>query len=203
MQMVLPEQSLPSKLIWDPEALLSDDQYFELCAANPSIRFERTAQGEIVIVPPAGFESDYRCARVVSQLTDWAERHGRGKVSGPTVEFFLPTGAALSPDAAWTSNERIRSVSKEQLKRFPHLCPEFVVEVLSPSDRLNAAKNKMAEWMRGGAELAWLIDGDHRTVYIYSSGSTQPEIKRGLKTLAGEGPVAGFVLDLKPIWAGI
>ena len=104
-----PEEALPAKITLNPESPMNDDEYYEFCMANPDLRCERTAQGEIVIAPPAGYESDYRNARIVRRLDQWAERDGRGKVSGPTAEFILPTGAALSPDAAWVSNGRIEA----------------------------------------------------------------------------------------------
>jgi len=202
MQVVLPEQALPAKLILNPELRMSDDEYFDFCMANANVRFERTAQGEIIIVPPAGFESDNRNVEVSSQLTVWAKRDGRGKTSGPSAEFILPSGAAYSPDAAWTSNERLAKTTKEQRRKFPRLCPEFVVEVMSPSDRLKSAQEKMQDWMANGVQLAWLIDGDNQTVYISRTGQ-DVETQTGILKLAGEGPVAGFELDLTEIWAGL
>jgi Uma2 family endonuclease len=203
MQLVLPEEALPAKLTLNPELRMNDDEYYAFCMANPDLRFERTAQGEIIIVPPAGYESDYRNTTVLEQLAPWARRDGRGKASGPSAEFILPTGAALSPDAAWVSNHRIAQLSKEQRRKFPPVCPEFVIEVMSPSDRLPAAMEKMEEWIRGGVDLAWLIHGDEKTVYIYRVGQDVAETRREILKIAGEGPVAGFELDLADIWAGL
>jgi Uma2 family endonuclease len=203
MQVVLPEQALPAKLILNPELRMSDDEYFDFCMANPDVRFERTAQGEIIIVPPAGGESDYQNADVIIQLGAWAKRDRRGRTFGATTEFILPTGAALSPDAAWVSTSRLSPLSKSQLRKFLRLIPEFVVEVMSPSDRLKPAMDKMQEWMRGGVELGWLIDGDTRSVYMYRAGKDEAEKRTGITTLSGEGPVAGFELDLTDIWAGL
>jgi Uma2 family endonuclease len=203
MQVVLPEQALPATLTLNPELRMSDDEYFELCQANPRVRFERTDRGEIVIVPPAGIESSYRSGDVASQLIAWAKRDRRGRAFDSSAEFILPTGAALSPDAAWVSNARISTLSKEQRRKFPPVCPEFVVEVMSPSDRLKSAMKKMQEWLRGGIELGWLIDGDAQSVYIYGAGKNEPEKRTGIATLLGEGPVAGCALDLTDIWAGL
>jgi Uma2 family endonuclease len=182
---------------------MNDDDYYDFCMANANVRFERTAQGEIIIVPPAGGESDYRNVEVSSQLAVWAKRDGRGKAFGPSVEFMLPTGAAYSPDAAWVSNERLARLTKEQKRKFPRLCPEFVAEVMSPSDRLKAAQEKMCDWMTSGVQLSWLIDGDNETVYIYRAGKSDAETRTAIPKLAGEGPVAGFELDLSEIWAGL
>lgn len=182
--------------------LVSDKAYLDYCEAHPDLRIERTAEGEIVIVPPAGYESDYRGNKVSTQLDRWAEKDGRGTASGPTAQFFLPDGSALSPDAAWTSNELLSKASREEKKRFPYLCPEFVIEVLSPSDRLGKAKEKMELWIANGAQLAWLIDADAQTVYVYQPN--QPvETRKGVAKLAGRGPVKGFVLQLRAIWEGL
>lgn len=155
---------------------MSNDEFYAFCMANPSVHLERTAQGEIILVPPAGGESDFRSLRSGSQLDHWALRNRQGIAFGSSVSFLLPNGAALSPDAAWVSNERLSKLSKEQRRKFLPVCPEFVIEVMSPSDRLPAAKRKMTEWMENGALLGWLIDADHGTAYVYRSGQKQPEV---------------------------
>ena len=203
MLLVLPEITAPAMLTFGPSQVMNDDAYYKFCTANPGLRIERSPQGEIIIVPPAGGESDYRSTEAVIQLGSWAKKEGRGKAFGSSVEFILPSGAAYSPDAAWLSNERLSKLTKQQRRRFLPVCPEFVIEVVSPSDRLKAAKDKMLAWMAEGVELAWLIDGDNETVYIYRAGSQKPEKRTGIATLSGEGPVDGFVLDLRAIWAGL
>jgi Uma2 family endonuclease len=202
MQIALPELHSPATLILDPENGLSEEDYLAFCDANPDLRLERTAKGEIVIVPPAGGESDYRCVEVIGQLRDWAKSTRRGKAFGSSVEFLLRDGAALSPDAAWVSNARLSSLSKAQRRQFPRVCPEFVVEVLSPSDRLPAAQRKMNDWLANGVEVGWLIDGDARCVYVYRQGC-EARVLTGIDQLAGEGPLAGFVLELAEIWEGL
>ena len=197
MNVVVPEQALSALRISNDEA------YWEFCAANPDIRFERTAQGEITIVPPAGMESEYRGTDLVGELRDWAKKDDRGVVVGSNTEFLLPNGAARSPDAAWVSKGQLSKIPKEERRKFPHICPEFVVEVISPSDRLKPAKEKMVEWIANGVQLGWLIDADRETVYIYRAGSSEAEKRTGIMKLAGEGPIAGFVLDLTEVWAGL
>jgi Uma2 family endonuclease len=201
MQVILPEEALPVRL--NPELRLDDEAFFALCVANPDVIFERSAKGEIYIVPPAGFESDHRNLDLAAQLMNWAKRDRRGRVTGPNGEFILPTGAAYVPDAAWVSNEQLNRLTKDQKRKFPPVCPEFIVELMSPSDRLPAAKKKMLEWQRAGVELAWLIQPDQRTVYIYRAGQDEPEMRTEIDKLAGEGPIAGFELDLTEIWAGV
>ena len=125
------------------------------------------------------------------------ERHSAPALSSysPVVRPILQMGRGCQT--------RAYPSSQEQRRRFPPACPEFVIEVMSLRDRLGAAKEKMLAWIAEGVELAWLIDGDNETVYIYRSGVEKPEKRTGLVSLAGEGPVAGFVLDLKAIWAGL
>lgn len=202
MHVALPESESPVKLVLDPEHRLTDDQYFAFCMANSNLRIERTAQGEIVIVPPAGGESDNRSLEVSGQLRDWARKDGRGTAFGSSVEFILSSGAALSPDAAWVSREKIDRLTKEERRKFLRLVPDFVAEVMSPSDRLPTAQAKMEEWIANGVPLGWLIDGDEQTVYVYRMGKPMEKLT-GPTSLPGDGPVEGFVLDLTAIWAGL
>jgi Uma2 family endonuclease len=140
--------------------------------------------------------------RVGAQLLNWADEDGRGQTFDSSAQFLLPDGSALSPDAAWVSNRSLRGLTREERQKFLRLTPEFVLEVRSPSDRLAPAKAKMERWIANGAQLAWLIDGDAETVYIYRPN--QPvETRRGIRQLAGEGPVRGFVLKLASIWTGL
>jgi Uma2 family endonuclease len=202
MQIELPELTAPATLTLDREDRLTDDEYFAFCAANPDLNVERTSEGEIVIVPPAGGESDFRNVSVTTSLNLWARMDGRGRAFGPSVQFLLPDGSGLSPDAAWVSKDRLSRVSKQERRQFPHVIPEFVVEVMSPSDRLTAAQKKMRLWMANGVELGWLIDGDARRVYVYR-GISEPRLVSGAESIAGEGPVDGFVLQLGEIWEGL
>jgi Uma2 family endonuclease len=205
MQIALPELNAPATLILDREDRFTDDEYFAFCVANPDLNVERTAEGEIVIGPPPGGESDYRNVSVTTSLSLWARRDGRGKTFGPSVQFLLPDGSGRSPDAAWVSNDRLSRLSKEEKRVFPRLVPEFVVEVMSPSDRLAAAQKKMRLWMANGVELGWLIDSDARRVYVYrgASGNSEARIAADAESIAGEGPVEGFVLQLGEIREGL
>ena len=203
MQVVLPEATAAARLTFDGLRIQNDDEYFAFCVANPDLHIERTAKGEVVIMAPVGSESAYRSSEVVGELRSWAKRDKRGKAFDSSGEFILPTGAALCPDASWVSNARLATLTKAELKKFPRLSPEFVIEVMSPSDRLKAAKLKMTEWIAGGVDLGWLIDGDRETVYVYRNGQKEPEKFQGISKLAGEGPVAGFELDLAEIWEGL
>ena len=132
----------------------------------------------------------------------WAETTGAGRAFGPSAQFFLPDGSALSPDAAWVSNGSLHRLTKQQRKKFLRLVPEFVVEVLSPSDNLKEAKAKMERWIANGVELGWLIDGDAETVHVYRQGRPL-KTQRHSREIFGEGPVAGFALQLASIWEGL
>lgn len=202
MRVVAIPQRLPVTLSDYSGEKFSDAAYLAFCHANPSLHIERTAEGEILIAPPAGSESSHRNSKGTAQLDRWAEESGRGKVFDSSSQFMLDDGSALSLDAAWVSNVSLRSVPREKRKEFLPLCPEFVVEVMSPSDRLKKATAKMEQWIENDAQLAWLIDGDAQTVYVYRKGHP-PKTHRGMSKLAGEGPVEGFVLQLAAIWKGL
>jgi Uma2 family endonuclease len=197
----LPKLNGPIKLVLDQHSRFTEKAYANFCIANPDLRLERTAEGEIVIMPPTGGESSAREFEVARQLGNWAIADGRGQGFSPNVQFILPSGAHRSPDTAWVSKKRLAPLSERERRKFLPVVPEFVVEVMSPSDRLSAAQCKMEEWIANGVELGWLIDGDAETVFIYRRGHPV-EKKRGVRKLAGDGPVSGFVLDLKPVWQG-
>jgi Uma2 family endonuclease len=201
MQVALPDFNAPATLILDSENPPSDEQFVTFCEANRDLKIERNTRGEIVIVPPAGYESDHRNLNASSQLFAWSRQNKTGRASGSSALFMLPDGSALSPDAAWVSNERLASVNSSERRQFPHVCPEFVIEVLSPSDRLATAQKKMRAWIANGAQLGWLIDGDAMKVYVYRA-SGEMEIVTG-DHIDGEGPVEGFRMDLTSIWEGL
>ncbi|HEV2198226.1 MAG TPA: Uma2 family endonuclease [Bryobacteraceae bacterium] len=197
----LPERETV-KLVFGSAHGLSEQDYLAFCRANPDLRCERTAEGEIVIVPPAGGEGAYRSGNAFAQLSNWTARTGLGKAFDSSAEFILPDGSALSPDASWVSDQSLARLTPAQRREFLRLSPEFIIEVMSPSDRLKPAKEKMEVWIANGVQLAWLIDGDHQTVYVYRP-RRQPVTRRGVQELAGEGPVDGFVLQLRSIWKGL
>lgn len=179
--------------------MMTDDEFFDFCARSPEFRIERTVRGEIVIRPPGGLETGSRGAHVAMQLGNWAHADGRGKAVAH-VEYMLPSGAALAPSYSWVANSRIATLTREQREKFPRLCPEFVVELMSPSERLKGSLERMGEWIENGVQLGWLLDADKRTAYIYRPGR-EPEVLVEPQRLEGEGPVAGFVLELKRIWS--
>jgi Uma2 family endonuclease len=201
MQLVLPDIRQPRTIGIEPDPLMDDDVYFDFCQQNPKLRIERTAEGKIVIMPPVGLDSNDQEFQVGIQLGNWADKDGRGRAFGPTAEFILPNRAGRSPDASWISYSQLRKLTADEKNKFPHLCPEFVIEVTSPSDRTKMLKAKMQEWIDNGAELAWLINGRSRTVTIYRPGR-EPEELADPAIVAGEGPVKGFRLKMSKVWDG-
>jgi Uma2 family endonuclease len=199
----LPDREmLASFEICDEDRPLNDEEFFDFCMANSDLRIERLANGKIVIMPPTGSESSYRNSEISAQLRNWAKQDGRGVCFESSGGFFLESGASFAPDAAWIPKSRVAKFTKEQKQRFLHICPDFVIELRSPSDRLPALKAKMEEWMRNGAQLGWLIDADRRVVFTYRPGQPAEEL-RGADAIDGEGPVAGFRLDLRDVWEGL
>jgi Uma2 family endonuclease len=178
---------------------LTDEQFFQLCQDNETLRFERNATGELIIMPPAGGESGNRNAGLTAQLWIWNELNKLGKVFDSSTGFKLPNGAARSPDAAWVKLERWDALTQEQKIKFPPLCPDFVVELLSPSDSLKATQEKMQEYINNGACLGWLINHKLRQVEIYRQGQ-DVEVLENPVTLSGEDVLPGFVLNLESIW---
>ncbi|HWD97750.1 MAG TPA: Uma2 family endonuclease [Bryobacteraceae bacterium] len=183
----------------EPERRLSPEEFFQFCQANEDWRIEQSANGEIEIMPPAGIETGGENAEIITQLTLWAKRDGRGIGFDSNTGFILPNGATRSPDAAWVSRAARDRLSPEERKVFPRLCPEFVIELISPSDSLPRLKRKMREWIDNGAQPGWLIDPRSRTAWIYRP-NVDPQVLENPDTLRGEGPVAGFLLDLHEVW---
>lgn len=202
MQVVLPDVETRAPLEIRFERPMDDDEFFEFCAENRKLLIEREANGEITIMPPAGGETGNRNYGLNGQLYIWSKRDARGQGFDSNTGFLLPNGAAYAPDAAWVLNSRLAQLTKEQKKRFLPLCPDFVVELIFPTDRLSKVQAKMQTWIENGAALAWLIDADQRTVYIYRPGKDSEPLT-GVDHVDGEGPVAGFRLELSDIWQGL
>lgn len=178
---------------------LTDKEIIAFCAANEVLRVERACNGDLLLMSPAGNGTSTRNSYFIAQLGRWADEDGRGVYFDSNGGFTLADGSMRSPDAAWVSWTRWNALSKEDQERFSPLCPEFVVELRSPSDPLRTTQNKMRSWIANGAELAWLIDPKRKVVEIYRPGQ-EPETIEGASAVPGEGPVAGFVLELARLW---
>ena len=178
---------------------MSEEDFYEFCALNEDRRIERTAAGDILIMAPAGMETGQRNNDLSEQLQRWARQDGRGKAFDSSTGFTLPNGAIRSPDAAWVARSRLAILTREQRRRFAPVCPDFVVELTSPSDRLSKVQDKMREWMANGARLGWILDADGRQAHLYRPDDPV-EVVPEPPQLAGEGPVEGFILDLRGFW---
>ena len=177
---------------------LTDEAFYALCRANPEVKFERTAQVKLIVMPPTGGETGNRNIKLSARLENWAEQDGSGIAFDSSTMFQLPNGAYRSPDAAWIPLAGWEALTLEEREAFPPLCPDFVVELRSPSDSLKTVQDKMQEYMDNGARLGWLIDPKSQQVEIYRQGK-EKEILRSPTSLSGEEVLPGFVLDLNRI----
>jgi Uma2 family endonuclease len=178
---------------------LTDEQFYQLCQDNETLRFERTATGELIIMPPAGGETSNRNGRLNQQLFNWTDTDGTGIAFDSSGGFKLPLGADRSPDASWVKLERWNTLTTEQQTKFAPLCPDFVVELLSPSDSLKKTQEKMKEYLDNGVRLGWLINRKSRQVEIYRQAQ-DVEVLESPTSLSGEDVLPGFVLNLQSIW---
>jgi Uma2 family endonuclease len=174
------------------------DWFFDFCQANDEWQFERTAEGDILVIPLAGGEGSYREGEVQVQLHVWAEQDGAGRVFANTG-VILPNQATRAPDAFWVKMSHLAKLTAKQKKKFLPLCPDFVIEVLSPSDRLPTLQQKMEEYRDNGASLGWLIDPEERKVHVYRPGKRVETLNRP-KRIGGDPELPGFVLELARIW---
>ncbi|WP_017301527.1 Uma2 family endonuclease [Nodosilinea nodulosa] len=188
---------LPTPLILDLD--LTDEQFFQLCQNHHDLKFERTAAGELIIMSPTGGNTGKRNVKLTTQLDIWNTRTQLGEVFDSSTGFTLPNGADRSPDAAWVRSDRWQALTPEQQDQFVPLCPDFVVELMSPSDSLERTRQKMAEYLDNGAQLGWLINRKQRQIEVYRPGQTA-EILSAPTTLSGDEVLPGFVLDLSLIW---
>ncbi|MEG4330311.1 Uma2 family endonuclease [Microcoleus sp. herbarium5] len=177
---------------------LTDEQFFQLCQNNRDYQFERTASGELIIMPPTGSETSKRNMDLSYQLRAWSRQNNLGVAFDSSGGFTLPNGADRSPDASWVKKERWDALTPEQKDSFAPLCPDFVVELRSRTDSLKKLQEKMQEYIENGAKLGWLIDRQNRRVEIYRPGQ-DVEILENPATLSGEDLLPGFVLNLEEI----
>jgi Uma2 family endonuclease len=191
----LDAEMLPTSILWNPP--LSDDDFEALCSANDFFLLERTRQGEVLVTPATGDDTGRANAEIIKQLGIWWDTHEQGAVYDSSTGFFLPDGSNMSPDAAYVLPENL-GPRETRGNKMAHRCPDFVIELLSPSDRLPTAQAKMRNWIANGAALGWLVDPYKRRVTVYRPGKTPLHITG--TTVKGSGPVEGFTLDLAKVW---
>lgn len=178
---------------------MTPDEFWDFCAENRKIRAELTKDGEVIIMPPTGFETSDRNSEINFQLKKWSKTDKSGTATESNAGYILPNGATYAPDAAWTSNDRLDKFTAEEKKKFLRICPDFVLELRSSSDSLRDLKSKMEEYMENGARLGWLIDPREQKVHIYKPGQKAKMVDNP-KTVSGEDILVGFELDLTEIW---
>jgi Uma2 family endonuclease len=183
----------------NPIIKLTDDQFYHLCRVNPDVKFERNAEGEIIIVSPTGGETGKRNAKLTTRFCLWNEQTNLGEVFDSSTCFRLPNGANRSPDVSWIKQERWDALTPEQKEKFPPIAPDFVLELMSPTDSLKETQDKMKEYMDNQVRLGWLINRKTRRVEIYRQGQAV-EVLEDPTELSGEDVLPGFVLDLQIVW---
>jgi Uma2 family endonuclease len=178
---------------------LTSEQFYQLCEENPDLKLERSANGELIAMPPTGGETGKRNSKLNLQVGIWNEQTELGEVFDSSTGFTLPNKADRSPDASWLEKSRWDALTPEQREKFIPLCPDFVIELVSPSDSLKKTQDKMQEYIENGCRLGWLINRKKREVEIYRPGRSV-EILQSPQTVSGEDILPGFVLNLQKIW---
>ncbi|MGB3516824.1 MAG: Uma2 family endonuclease [Elainellaceae cyanobacterium] len=183
----------------DPVGILTDEAFYQLCLANPDLKFERSAKGELIVMSPTGGESGRRNADIAIDLGLWNRETQLGYTFDSSTCFKLPNGAERSPDAAWIRRDRWDALSPDDQRKFPPLPPDFVIELRSATDNLATLQAKMQEYQDNGVRLGWLINPQDQTVEIYRLGRSV-EIQEGISQVSGEDVLPGFRLEISRIF---
>jgi Uma2 family endonuclease len=166
------------------------------------LQIERNEDGDIIITAPEGGSSAFGSGKLTTIVGVWAERDGTGRIFGSSGGFILPNHAMRSPDVAWVRNKRLDALTDEEWNKFLPLCPDFVLELRSPSDSLRTLQRKMEEYCQNGAQLGWLLDPVSKKIHVCRPDAA-PQILENPATVSGEPLLRGFILDLQEIWAAI
>lgn len=182
-----------------PPLALDNERLWHVCHANRSLRIERTASGDLDIMPPTGAETGARNADLIAQCYLWARRDGRGIVFDSSTGFLLPNGAMRSPDLAWVRREHLNRLNAEQKRGFLPLAPDALIELASASDDPARLQEKMQEWITNGTQLGWLILPKSRQVWCYTPDTT-PRCLESPTELSNAALLPGLNLILAGIW---
>ncbi len=194
-----PVGTLPIVLRLAPVIEMSDQQFFELCQLNRDLRIERTSQGDLVLMLPTGSETGRMNFELAALFGQWVHADGTGVGFDSSTGFTLPNGAKRSPDLAWVKRSRWQALTQQQREEFALLCPDFVLELRSPSDTLEHVQAKMREYLDNGAQLGWLVDPIDRKVHVYRPQAPIACLDDP-QTVSGEPLLPGFVLELGKVW---
>jgi Uma2 family endonuclease len=184
---------------FSPLLQMSDEQFYQLCRSNPDLKFERNAQGELVIMSPTGGVTGNRNFEIGLDFGIWNRREKLGLCFDSSTCFKLPNGADRSPDVAWITNDRWNALTLEQQGKFPPIAPDFVLELMSPTDSLTQTQAKLQEYMANGVQLGWLLYRKNRHVEIYRPNQLV-EVLQNPTMLFGEAVLPGFELDMAIVW---
>ncbi|WP_107667630.1 Uma2 family endonuclease [Cyanothece sp. BG0011] len=195
----LSTENIPLVLQLSPAIAMTDEQFFALCQLNRDYRLERNAKGELIVMPPTGSETGNRNFKLIQQLANRTDEDGSGIGFDSSTGFKLPNGADRSPDAAWMTLKKWNSLTEDQKIRFAPICPDFIVEIRSPSDQLQSLQDKLQEYIDNGVKLGWLIDRKNRQVHIYRPQTTVKCLENPT-TLSGDPILPGFRLKMDKIW---
>ncbi len=194
-----PDELIPSELIGLPQPITAE-QFEELCGKYDDLRLELTSTGELIVMPPAGALTSRRNFDLTYQFGAWCREHSTGVCFGSDTGFTLPNGAIRGPDASWVRREKWDSLTKQQKDSFAPICPDFVVELRSKTDRLPVLFNKMSEYIANGASLGWLIDPSTRRIYVYRPDE-EVVVLDNPETVSGDPLLPGFELNVSELWA--
>lgn len=178
---------------------IGDRDLERLCADNPEMRFETTSSGKLIIMSPTGSESGRKNTRLVFQVELWNTKTNLGVTFDSSTGFKLSNGATRSPDVSWIETSRWQAIPKAQQRKFAPLDPDFVIELMSPTDDRDELQQKMKEYTDCGVRLGWLICPDQKQVEIYCQGGTK-EVLDNPSSLSGEDVLPGLSVDLADIF---
>ncbi len=174
---------------------LTSERFYQLCLANPDISMEKSPQGELIIMSPVGGESGNREANLIADLIIWNRKYNLGQIFSSSTIFKLPQGGDRSPDVAYVSQKKWDSLTLEEKKKFPPICPDFVIELRSESDRLKTLQAKMEEYLYSGLRLGWLVNPQDEEVEIYRPQKPVEVVKIPC-LLSGENVLPNFELEI-------
>lgn len=197
--LLIQTEQIPLTVSFPALVHMTDEQFYEFCQANRDLRIERTATGEVIIMPPAFSDTGNRNIKISQQVANWSDQDGTGEAFDSSSGFTLPNGATRSPDASWIRLDRWNALTDEQKASFAPICPDFVVELRSSSDTLIGLQTKMQEYIENGATLGFLIDRKNRTVHVYRRDRA-PEILENPETVSADPELPGFALRMANIW---
>ena len=202
LQTTHPTETYPSLMPFSLDfhsARLSDEQFEELCLNNRDMKFEMSATGDLIIVAPTSPESGWKNSDLNYEVVKWSKKDGTGIVFDSSTIFTFPNKAKRSPDVSWMPREKWEAVPKIERKKFTKVVPDFVIELLSPTDSLFATREKMEEYITNGVLLGWLIDPEKKTVYVYRANG-EIEVLKDPEKVLGENVLPGFELNVREIW---